>query len=713
MSDKGHLPSSDSPSDGNGGGRTPQPEESGRLPSREDHSDKAEGDKQPPLDESSAAPDTKDSASSAERAESRRKRIRRITAGGGMDELPPDFDDPDDGDWQVVRSENPFEQLYLDHEQYEDITSDMVQQHYELLYDFWKRKVEGVESGAGGVPRQIARLYGNGDKQAVRDRLEQTERAYGLLHDADGREACYQELSHTRVQQGREELEPLLAQSLRDGILEPSEAEGLFEAGREAGLQDEEVADFVKERLRADGFAPVGEPEGDTFAEHLRSVRWMTREKYRQWEDEREEKAPVPEEGAEEAPLAEATTADREGGKFARSPMPNSFLVGGGVLLVLGLIIGGVMLYGGEQQGASTDALSEPKFSVATTADRLNVHAEPSVQGETLAQVPKGTRLEVTGLRGNWRQVLVSADGRRQEGWIHAEYVERVGERENERTATNQTSETEQGQETSSSRDSESDSQGNSTIGEEASQGNSSSEEEASKNEASSAERSVPVEVFSMDGPDELTVGEEAAFSATANDDQVTASLSYRWEFGDGTTSEGFQATHSYREPGTYTVRFQASDDRTSDEISKTVKVEERSPTSISFNPEASTTAEMEGNRFTITVLSGEAVVQKGESTKLELNVQQKSENFDGKWVRWGHILDESYLDGPRGRAYDVDRSESENLGSGRVQPGDTRTGTVVFRMDVPPDELDRVRLNFTYFPYRDGQTVQIPFSIQ
>jgi uncharacterized protein YgiM (DUF1202 family) len=534
-----------------------------------------------------------------------------------------------------------------------------------------------------------------------------------LLRDAEGRERCYREFEKSRREEGRKELLPLLRQSLRDGVLEPSEAEGLFEAGREAGLRDGEVADFVKERLRADGFAPVGEPEGDTFAEHLRSVRWMTREKYRQWEDEREEKAPVPEEGAEEAPLAEATTADREGGKFARSPMPNSFLVGGGVLLVLGLIIGGVMLYGGEQQGASTDALSEPKFSVATTADRLNVRAKPSVQGETLTQVPEGSRLEVTGSRGNWRQVLVSADGRRQEGWVHAEYVERVGERENERTATNQTSETEQGQETSSSSDSESDSQGNSTGEEEGSQGNSSSEEEGSEDEASPTERSVPVEVFSMDGPDELTVGEEAAFSATANDDQVTTSLSYRWEFGDGTTSEGLQATHSYREPGTYTVRFQASDDRTSDEISKTVKVEERSPTSISFNPEASTTAEMEGNRFTITVLSGEAVVQKGESTKLELNVQQKSENFDGKWVRWGHILDESYLDGPRGRAYDVDRSESENLGSGRVQPGDTRTGTVVFRMDVPPDELDRVRLNFTYFPYRDGQTVQIPFSIQ
>jgi hypothetical protein len=121
----------------------------------------------------------------------------------------------------------------------------------------------------------------------------------------------------------------------------------------------------------------------------------------------------------------------------------------------------------------------------------------------------------------------------------------------------------------------------------------------------------------------------------------------------------------------------------------------------------------MDGNRFTITVVSGKAVEQEGGGSNLLLQVRQESENFDGKWVRWGHILDESYLDGPRGRAYDVDRSESENLGSGRVKPGDTRIGTVVFNVDVPPDELDRVVLNFTYFPYRDGRTVQIPFSIR
>ena len=357
---------------------------------------------------------------------------------------------------------------------------------------------------------------------------------------------------------------------------------------------------------------------------------------------------------------------------------------------------------------------ASPSYAVQIDTERLKVRAGPSTSYEVLTTVEKREQFDVLDARSGWQQVRVRlGSGQRREGWIYSEYTKRVGERENERTATTQTSKTDQGQGTSASSNSESDSQGNSTGGDETSQDNSSSEEEKGEDEASTTERPVPVEVFSVDGPNKLTVGEEAAFSATANDDQVTASLSYRWEFGDGTTSEGLQATHSYREPGTYTVRFQASDDRTSDEISETVKVEERSPTSISFNPEASTTAEMEGNRFTITVLSGEAVVQKGESTKLELNVQQKSENFDGKWVRWGHILDESYLDGPRGRAYDVDRSESENLGSGRVQPGDTRTGTVVFRVDAPPDELDRVTLNFTYFPYQDGRTVEIPLSIQ
>jgi uncharacterized protein YgiM (DUF1202 family) len=625
--------------------------------------------------------------------------------------LPKDFGNPDDGDWQIARSENPFERLYFDRRRQEEITSEMVRKHFELISSFWKKKIQTLETGAQQQARQIRRKYGgpHKDGDVVRKHLEQTKQAYRFLKDAEGRERCYRELERTRREQGREALLPLLRQSLRDGVLEPSEAKGLFEAGREAGLRDEEVADFVKKRLRAEEFAPVGEPEGDTFADHLRSVQWMTREKYQQLEDEREsteEQKPTTapastDDAGEDTAVEEVATAGEEG-KPDRMPTKKSLLVGGGVLLVVGLLIGGIMLYPADQQGSSVEQLPTPKFSVATTADRLNVRAEPSVGGETLTQVPKGTRLDVIGSREDWYQVLIGTDAGRQKGWIHSEYSRREGNREEETVASSQFSETRQGetgqrQETSSTSNARAESSENSDSGE-------------SEGETSS-ETSVPANVLSMDIPDELTVGEEATFSANVNDVQVASPLSYRWRFGDGETETGLQVTHSYSEPGDYTVHFRASNRSTSDNASRTVKV--KPLTSFSFAPEASAAASMEDNRFTVTVVSGEAIEQEGGGTRVSLQVRQKSENFDGKWVRWGHILDESYLAGSGGRAYEVNRAESANLGSGRVQSGDTRSGRVVFDLDIPLDELDQVTFHFTYFPYREGRAVKIPFSIR
>lgn len=54
-----------------------------------------------------------------------------------------------------------------------------------------------------------------------------------------------------------------------------------------------------------------------------------------------------------------------------------------------------------------------------------------------------------------------------------------------------------------------------------------------------------------------LDVGQAGTFTAFVNDD-ATGPLTYRWDWGDGTTSDGLVATHSYAEPGTYTVTFTA-----------------------------------------------------------------------------------------------------------------------------------------------------------
>lgn len=54
-------------------------------------------------------------------------------------------------------------------------------------------------------------------------------------------------------------------------------------------------------------------------------------------------------------------------------------------------------------------------------------------------------------------------------------------------------------------------------------------------------------------------VGETVAFDAGTSSDNVGI-VSYEWDFGDGTTGTGITTTHTYSEPGTYTVTLNVKD---------------------------------------------------------------------------------------------------------------------------------------------------------
>lgn len=84
-----------------------------------------------------------------------------------------------------------------------------------------------------------------------------------------------------------------------------------------------------------------------------------------------------------------------------------------------------------------------------------------------------------------------------------------------------------------------------------------------------------------LKGPDQLTVGEGAIFSATVGDatsgvNTSTATISW----GDSTGSaKGLEASHSFAGPGTYKLTFTVSDNAgNATEVSKTVKVVAASP---------------------------------------------------------------------------------------------------------------------------------------
>lgn len=69
----------------------------------------------------------------------------------------------------------------------------------------------------------------------------------------------------------------------------------------------------------------------------------------------------------------------------------------------------------------------------------------------------------------------------------------------------------------------------------------------------------TPIEVFSVDCPAQLLVGESGTFTAATNDDIASQPVEYRWDYGDGGTGSGMSSTHSYSQSGTYTVTFTAN----------------------------------------------------------------------------------------------------------------------------------------------------------
>ncbi len=71
-----------------------------------------------------------------------------------------------------------------------------------------------------------------------------------------------------------------------------------------------------------------------------------------------------------------------------------------------------------------------------------------------------------------------------------------------------------------------------------------------------------------------LEVGQAGTFTAFVNED-ASGPLTYMWNWGDGSTSDGLVATHSYSSPGTYTVSFTATGPGNSDTETCLVTVNE------------------------------------------------------------------------------------------------------------------------------------------
>ena len=91
----------------------------------------------------------------------------------------------------------------------------------------------------------------------------------------------------------------------------------------------------------------------------------------------------------------------------------------------------------------------------------------------------------------------------------------------------------------------------------------------------------IPPRVLAVNGPSSAETGESLTYTASVNEGEATQPLTYRWDFGDGSTGSGQTASNTYQESGTYTVTFTASNEAGEDSQTLTVDVVEVEPARI------------------------------------------------------------------------------------------------------------------------------------
>jgi hypothetical protein len=181
-------------------------------------------------------------------------RIRAATLQGGLPKLPPHFDDPN-GDWQCIRTEDPFTQLYLDGQLWQRITTDVVERHAALLTEFWDQKIAHLSQGAAKV--QIVAKFGDGNEAQVRDYPARIRRAHDGLRTAASIASEGERLRLRRIKAAEGRLEEGLRLAMADGQFVPAEAALLGSRATEIGLAPGEVRELLVVRLQMEGFRPI------------------------------------------------------------------------------------------------------------------------------------------------------------------------------------------------------------------------------------------------------------------------------------------------------------------------------------------------------------------------------------------------------------------------------------------------------------------------
>lgn len=219
----------------------------------------------------------------AQSADNLKERIRLCTLSKGLQSIPADFDNTD-GDWQCIKSDNPFEILFLDYKLYKLITPEIVAANYNVLEKFWKDKQTIMMTGGNRL--QFNKKYG---ENTVDNALGKLQNCYKKISTAEGIENYYHELNNARINKGLKLLEDRVNDMFSDGVVSPDEIKPKLDDAGKYNLEVQEVAAFILSVIQKKKFLPYGEPAGLSEEEKLLSVSWMSNEKLIEFQKKEEE----------------------------------------------------------------------------------------------------------------------------------------------------------------------------------------------------------------------------------------------------------------------------------------------------------------------------------------------------------------------------------------------------------------------------------------
>ena len=198
-------------------------------------------------------------------------RLREATTSGNTFELLRARYSDTDGDWTTIRSDDPFEVLYLDHEAWETISVTLIEERYASLRMFWDDVLRRMSSGA--ARQQITEKYGG--ESALRTYPNRLDDARRLLATEQGIRAEHERLEASRDEKATALLLRSLAPLLAAGSIAPASLQAIAARLEAYGFRPSAGGVVLQGVLRARHFAPAREIVASTAAE-VASVRWST-----------------------------------------------------------------------------------------------------------------------------------------------------------------------------------------------------------------------------------------------------------------------------------------------------------------------------------------------------------------------------------------------------------------------------------------------------